>query len=259
MGGRGSSSGASRSRVMPYMAQPQQQPQQPPQPQVNDDDNVIRTGMYSQFVNATPDQQADIIEKMIRQQVPDFLADNAFQKLMFGIGRNDKPRIVTDKQLDSMSGPSLYRTVNGVRDTKKGITYPANQIAQQVQAGSVTRVSDTGGSAYGRGIYFADHYYDSKAYGNVTGDVKKTAVMRAKLDPKAKTISYSQASNGVRNEINSNSKLGQALKKCDSKSQESIYALAKGYHVITNRSYYNVISRAGLVMSDKIKSMGSGW
>lgn len=215
---------------------------------------------YDAFMAMSDDQKADAINTMISQDVPVFLADNDFQKLTFTMGLNDKPQLVDDKVLDSMNGTQIFRTVNSVNDTKNRIRYDADMIASQVQRGSVTRVSDNGGSVYGRGIYFADSYHSSTMYGNSTGNIKKTAVIRAKLNSNAKVIDYNKAYKGVATEIASGSKLGKALKKCDRDSQVSIYALSKGFNIITSgHGYYNILNRNAVTMSSDIRAMGGKW
>ena len=226
-------------------ATPQVQQQQPVQ---------TMSDVYNQFNSMTDDQKADAILNMISQDVPDHLANNSFQKLIYNMNLNDKPDLVDDATLDSMGGTEIFRTVNAVYDNQHDISYTANQIAKQVQSGSVTRVSDNGGSVYGRGIYFADSKSESSAYGNTHGNVNKTAQIRAKLNSNAKTISYSQAVSGVKSEINSGSKLGKILAKCDSNSQSSVWALAKGYNVITSgHGYYNILNRNAVTISKSVK------
>ena len=216
---------------------------------------------YDAFMAMTDDEKADFISSNIAQGVPAHLAQNDFQRFVYNSGLNDKPDIVSDATLDTMTGTEIFRTVNNVYDSKNDISYNADQIAKQVMAGRVTRVSDNGGSAYGRGIYFADSYNESAYYyGNTTGNIKKTAVMRGKLNNNAKVINYSQASNGVRKEISSGSKLGRTLSKCDYDSRESIYAMAKGYNVISSGSgYLNVLNRNAITMSSSIKPKSSSW
>ena len=115
-------------------------------------------------------------------------------------------------------------------------------------------------NTHGRGIYFADSYNGSTSYGNTRGSVKKTAVIRGKLNNNAKVIDYSKANAGALSEIVRGTKLGKALKKCDSDSQASIYAMAKGYNVITSgHGYFNVLNRNAITMSSDIKPKGSKW
>ena len=194
--------------------------------------------IYNQFNSMTDDQKADTINTMINQDVPDHLANNSFQKFIYNIDLNDKPNLVDDATLDKMGGIEIFRTVNSVYDRQHDISYTADQIAKQVQSGSVTRVSDNGGSVYGRGIYFADNKNSSSVYGNIRGDVKRTAQIRAKLNNKAKKISFDTALKSVNNEIRSGSKLGKVLKSCDGDSRVSIWALSKGYNVITSGHVY---------------------
>ena len=215
---------------------------------------------YDAFMQMSDDDKADYIDQTIAKGVPVFLANNDFQKFIYNSGMNDKPQIVSDSALDAMNGTEVFRTVNNVYDRKHDISYTADQIAAQVTKGSLTRVSDTGGSVYGRGIYFADNYGDSVAYGNTRGSIKHTAVIRGKLNSNARVISHNQASRGMMNEIRSHSKLGKSLSKMDNASAVSMYALAKGYNVITSgHSYLNILNRNAVTMSDTYKAKGSKW
>ena len=235
-----------------------------PQPVQVDDTQVASAFStdYNNFMAMTDDEKADFISANIKQGVPAHLAQNDFQRFVYNSGLNEKPDVVSDATLDTMTGTEIFRTVNNVYDRQNDISYNANQIARQVMAGRVTRVSDNGGSVYGRGIYFADSYSESAyGYGNTSGNVKKTAVMRAKLNNNAKTISYSQARSGAMKEMSSGSKLGKTLSKCDGSSQASIYAMAKGYNVISSgNGYLNILNRNAITMSADIKPRnGMSW
>lgn len=256
MGGRGAVSSSGKiglmSAGMPTQAQTI--------PQVDDTQVASAfSASYDKFMAMSDDEKADFIDANIKQGVPAHLAQNDFQRFVYNSGLNEKPDVVDDATLDKMTGTEIFRTVNNVYDRNNDISYNADQIAKQVTSGRVTRVSDNGGSVYGRGIYFASNYGDSAGYGNTTGNVKKTAVIRGKLNNNAKIIDYYKASSGVSKEISSKSKLGKALKKCDHDSQVSIYAMAKGYNVISNgRSYLNVLNRNAITMSSSIKA-SNGW
>ena len=215
---------------------------------------------YDKFMAMTDDEKADFINANIKSDVPDHLAKNDFQRFVYNSGLNEKPDVVDDATLDKMTGTEIFRTVNNVYDSKNDISYSADQIAKQVMAGRVTRVSDNGGSVYGRGIYFADGYGSSTSYGSSRGDVKKTAVMRGKLNNNAKVVNYYTASQGVSKEISSGSKLGKVLRKADSDSRVSIYAMAKGYNVISSgHGYLNILNRNAITMSKNVKPKGTGW
>ena len=235
------------------------QAQQAQQPQVDDTQQAqAMSAQYDAFMQMSDDQKADIIDNMIKQGVPSHLADNDFQKMIYNIGLNDKPQLVDDATLNSMNGTELWRTVNNVYDQQNDISYTADQIARQVQAGRVTRVSDNGGSVYGRGIYFANDKTESTYYGNTRGNVKKTAQIRCKLNSNANIIRYDKARSGVSSEISKGTKLGKVLQKCDRASQASIYAMAKGYNIIQDDrgvGYYNILNRNAVTMSKTISAI----
>ena len=217
---------------------------------------------YQKFMSMTDDEKADFIVNTTKQSVPAHLSDTSLQRFIYNSNMNDTPQLVDDNVLDTMNGTELFRTVNNVYDRQNDLSYSADQIARQVQAGRITRTSDNGGSAYGRGIYFANDYTESSYYGNTRGNVQKTAVIRAKLNSNAKVISYSNATSGVSREINSGSKLGNALRKCDRQSQVSIYALAKGYNVISannSSGYFVILNRNAVTMSKSIKASSNKW
>lgn len=241
------SGGASLQQQTPPQAQQQQ-------PQVDNTQKASAFGTdYNTFMAMTDDQKADVISQAVSQDVPVHLSQTDFQRFVYNSGLNDKPDVVDDATLNSMTGTEIFRTVNSVYDKNYDVSYTADQIALQVMAGRVTRTSDNGGSVYGRGIYFADNKSSSSAYGNSYGDVKKTAQVRAKLNSNAKIISHNNALTGVNSEISSGSKLGKALKKCDYDSQVSIYAMAKGYNVITSgNGYMNILNRNAITMSKTI-------
>ena len=83
--------------------------------------------------------------------------------------------------------------------------------------------------------------------------------MRAKISPNAKTISESALDKMYRNEVNKGTKLAKAVQQTsDRNSNRNLFALAKGYDVITpsgGSGYNMVLNRGGLVMSDKTKSV----
>lgn len=237
--------------------QPTQTQQQAQQPQVDNTSTASNFSTdYNSFMAMTDDDKADVISNSVKQGVPSHLSQTDFQKFIYNSGLNDKPDVVDDATLNSMNGTEIFRTVNNVYDRQNDISYNADQIAKQVIAGRVTRTSDNGGSVYGRGIYFANNKHDSTVYGNVRGNVKKTAVIRGKLNNNAKVANYYTMLSQMSSEIRSGSKLGKALAKCDSDSAVSIYAMSKGYNVISNgRGYLNVLNRNAITVSSNITAM----
>lgn len=249
--GGATSGGAS---IQPQV-QPQPQPQQTPQVDDTSTASAFSTD-YNTFMAMDDDSKADVISNAVAQGVPSHLSQTDFQKFIYNSGLNDKPDVVDDATLKKMTGTEIFRTVNNVYDRQNDISYNADQIAKQVIAGRVTRTSDNGGSVYGRGIYFASNRSDSTAYGNVRGDVKKTAMIRGKLNNNAKVMNYYTAYSGLSKEIASGSKLGKTLSKVDKNSAVSIYAMTKGYNVLSNGStYLNVLNRNAITVSSNITSI----
>lgn len=233
---------------------PQPAPQQTPPAQQNQP-----SASFDAFKKMTDDQKADAIMQLKNTQVPTFLSQSDTQKILYGLKMNDKPTLVDDKVLDTMPGKDLFRTVNDSKDQANRIRYSATDIASQTIKGSVTRVSDTGGSAYGRGVYFADSYHGSTSvYGNVRNDISKTAVIRAKLSPTAKTINSRTAQQMAAKEIKSGSKLGNAISTLNVRDQTTVWALSKGYDaMVANNGYHVIINRSALVASKSIKPWSS--
>ena len=240
--------------------QQQQTPQQQQQVQVDDTQQSSDFGLdYIKFMALSDDEKADVIADAVLMDVPAHLAQNDFQRFIYNTGLNDKPDVVSDATLDSMKGEDLFRTVNGVYDKNNDINYNADQIVKQVQAGRVTR-TDGSASVLGKGLYFAGKtsstsaYYEStQYYGKTRGNIKQTAVMRAKLNSNAKIIDHLAVGGGVQSEINRGTRLGKVLKDCDSASRKSIYAMCKGYNVIKDGNYFNVLNRNAMTMSSDIK------
>ena len=255
---RGGKAGSSSFTTIPTFAAAQPAPQPTPQPTpqpVIQPPQPVMSADFDAFKKMTDDQKADAITQAAKTQVPSFLSQTDTQRILYGLKLNDKPVLVADSVLDTIPGKDLFRTVNAYYDKSLDVNYQASSIANQVIRGSVTRVSDTGGSAYGRGVYFADSYYGStNPYGRTKNDVSKTAVIRAKLSPTAKTIGERQVSALTVNEIKSGSKLGKAISKLGLRDQTSIYALAKGYDaIVANNGYHVVINRSALIASDSIR------
>lgn len=262
---RGGKAGSSSFTTIPTFAAaaqptPQPTPQPIPQPVVQPTPQPVISADYDVFKKMTDDQKADAILQARQTQVPVFLAQNDLQKVLYGLKLNDKPVVVADSVLDTLPGKELFRNVNATSDPLHRIKYSAEDIAQQTIRGSVTRVSDTGGSVHGRGIYFGDSYSSSAVYGKIRGDVSRTAVVRAKLSPNAKIVSTNSAAQGVAREISGGTKLGRALSKIDYTDRTAIWSLAKGYDVmVASNGYHVVINRSALIMSNTYKAKGNNW
>ena len=252
------------------MQQQQQQQQDDTQTPIAPS-NVIQPSAttLNAFTGGTADDQVKAIAYGTSDSVPNFLSDSPFQRFMYNNEYDGKPQIVSDSVLDSMKGQDLYRTVNSVYDRSTDVGYSAKEIGQQLQYGDFTRFSDTGGSVYGKGLYFSNDYRGSANYGNTRNNVNKTAMVRCKLNSNAKIATYSSMDSSYRSDVSRGDKVAKAISKAcgsDHKSAVSMYALSKGVNVLTSSSntnasdtYFNILDRSVLTMSADVKATGSKW
>ena len=222
----------------------------PPTPQQVAQGNVLPAGgvAFSDFQSMTDDEKADVIADAIGVGLPAFLDDSGLQRFAYYTGMSDKPTMIDDSQFNSVKGLAIYRTVHDAYNPRTDIGYTANDIYKQISGGDFTMYSDSGGSAYGKAIYFADNLRASTAYkqggtNNVT--------MRAKIT--GNVGDYYQMSRQLSND---NSKLGRTCRSLGTKDGLGIYALAKGYDGLADGTdgsgnYVMMYNRKGLTMSNK--------
>ena len=234
---------------------------QPPSIQQVAQGNILPTGgvAFSKFQNMTDDEKADVINDALRTGVPLFLDDSGMQRFAYFTGMSDKPNVVADSALDGMKGTELFRTVHDAYNSQYDIGYSAKDICDQVSKGDFTMYSDSGGSAYGRAIYFANDLRSSTAYARGRNDM----TMRAKITG-GKGISYNSAYNQYNKALQSGDKLAVAASKAGRADGMNLYALAKGYtHVTDSNSGYNMIlNRSCLTVSNTYKKtsrLGYKW
>lgn len=229
----------------------------PPTPQQIAQGITLPTGGvdYDTFSKMSDDEKADEISKAMQAATPMFLDDSYLQKMMYYTGYNQKPDVVDDTAYANAQGKEIFRTVHDVYDRTNDINYTASDIIKQIQTGSFTQVSGSGGSAHGRAIYFADSVSDSSAYASG----RNSTMMRAKIKPTAKIRSESRLGSEIMKEISSGSKLGRVLQKIgnssDYASQIGVYCMAKGYDgwVSQGTGYHMIINRGALVTSKSVK------
>ena len=148
---------------------------------------------YEQFFAMSDDDKADFVFDVINNPnivVPDYLDKSATSKVMYALGMNNKPQVVSDSELDKMSGEDLYRSVYD--SSKNDIS--GTEILDQIRYADYTQLSSSGGSVHGRAVYFATNFEDSM-YFSLYGD--NPVMMRAKINPNAKIMSEKKLTNLV--------------------------------------------------------------
>lgn len=230
----------------------------PPTPQQVAQGNVMPTGgvPYSEFKTMSDDEKADVITASLGVGTPLFLDDSGMQKFAYYTGMSDKPKVVSDAQLDKTKGTELYRTVNDAYNPSTDIGYTSNDIVKQIRDGDFTMYSDSGGSAHGKAIYFANNYSDSSYYASG----KNPVTMRAKVTS-GKTISERQLDSDYSSALRKGDKLALACSNADRGSARNLYGLAKGYDVVSAGNYYMVLNRGALTVSSTAKKtqIGGRW
>lgn len=154
---------------------------------------------------------------------------------------NRAPQIADAQTFNSLPGQAIYRTVNA----------NSSETAVDICARTMTSdVSTIGGGRMGDGFYFANSLSGSQAYGTSRNNINRTATMSAKLNSNARVVSdvqlqrmLSREPAAVRNAVNNMSGGGW------SGSSKMAYALYKGYNVVNDGSYYNVIDRNAVTFS----------
>lgn len=235
-------------------AQNAQQAQQPVQ------NAATPSGGIGAFSKLSEQQQAQAILSAINSPAlrdpttNTLMPNNTFQKLSIMQGFDNAPQMVDSATFDKASGEAIYRVVNASSTD----TYKAQSMADSFVASMMldrnTAFSDSGGSAYGRGLYFCnDLRSDISWYANGTA----SSLIRAKYSANANVIKYSNVVSGVNAEIAKGSALGNALRQIGtSADRASCYAAAKGYNVIDNGSgYRNVLSREAIMMDWDYKAL----
>lgn len=195
---------------------------------------------YQQFMQMSVEEREQTVVDILNNDdivVPNYLDDSATQKVMFALGMDGKPQLMSDAQLDKLPGDDLYRTVNG----NKYLT--AGEIIDQIKTGDYTRLSDSGGSAYGRGIYYANELQESLSYGYKSD----AAVMRTKLLSDANIVTYG----ALHKDMNQTDgkffdKISKTRKRARSEDEDALFALTRGidgwfdkgsgYQVVLNRA-----------------------
>lgn len=258
--GRGTSKAGGGGGMQQKPPAPTNTVQLPTPQQVASGDILPKGGVaFSDFEKMTDDEKAQVVADALRTGTPMFLDDSGMQRFAYFTGMNNTPKVVSDSALDAMKGEEIFRTVNDAYSSSKDIGYTSRDIAKQITEGDFTMFSDSGGSAHGKAIYFANSYTDSSYYGSGN---KNPMTMRAKITG-GKSIKENQLDSMYQQALSRGDALARACSRADSGSARNLYGLAKGYDVMTTYGGYRMVfNRRCLTISDTVKKTnigGSGW
>ena len=109
---------------------------------------------YAQFIKMSEQEKYDVMERIIDDKnikVPDYLDKSVTSKIIYALGMNGKPEMVSETEFDKRKGRSIYRTVNN----NNAMNMTASDILNQIKTSDYTQVSGDRSSAFGRALYFA--------------------------------------------------------------------------------------------------------
>lgn len=238
--------------------QQQQQATQPPQPVNQNNPNVanqaptpqntpVGNGAGQAFASLDDKSMAAVINASKRATLPNQLADaHSFtQQVVFQAGINEKP-MVLDKNAfnqfikdNNLQNQVLSRSINSINYKNalgRNVKLATSDISDMLKYSRLNYIGGKhGGTAYGEGTYLAQtgKIGSNTGYGGTT--------LNAVLNPAtARIISESQLYRDVNSWARSHPATAKALGSINSGNQ-SVYALAMGYNVVTSGSGYPTV------------------
>ena len=208
--------------------------------------------------NMSDSQLAALVMASKNAQLPNFLNDVAdqTQRFVFQAGLNEKPMVLDSTSFNQFmqdngisQGEILSRSVNPVQYTNQDntkISLSGQQIIQIMQDSRFNYIGGKrGGQVYGAGTYFDMNGGRNTGYGGTTVNAVLNPATTRAID---ESTLYKQAATWAQSHPQSARAIGRI-----NNSNQSIYALAMGYNVITEydpkykSGYHNVIDRSALV------------
>lgn len=205
---------------------------------------------YEEFMKMSEDERYDFMEKIINDPniaVPNYLDKSITSKVMYGLGMNGKPEVVSDAELDKIAGVDLYRSVINSKDP----SMTSQEILDQIRTSDYTRLSGDRSSHTGRALYFADDFFGSAQYSH---EEISALMMRAKISPNANVVSYRV----LMNNMNGDSSFFDKNIGADSRPDKiALYAIAHGIDGWQDNisGYTMMVNRSGLIVSSTSKKI----
>ena len=211
----------------------------------------IPKGGKAGFDKMSDDEKVELLHKAVSDDdIPGTLnADNYTQRFIYNSGLNDKPTEVKNyKDYEEYAAKEIYR---GVKDIPGVIT--ADEMIEMTCRGDLTFV---GNGIFGDGLYFSDNVGTAMEYATRNG-----SHMAAKIKKEAKVIDYDKLTEEFIKDGRNGNKIAVELVKLVNEKQVDdtiplgVYALCKGYDVISKQykydeMYYNVLNRGALLVPE---------
>lgn len=228
------------------------------QPVPEDDNTTTPSGKTLADVQQMDDNELhDFLISVNDTDVPDMLNTHHLQRMVYALGLNSKPEIVSQKEFDDLRNSGavqVWRTVDP-GTTQSGVPLTAKQVNQMFVDGDLTYL---GRGIHGDGLYFSDVKSGSLMYGMGGG---RSSVVTGVINKNARIISEGSLRNMYDNYVNTHPRTRRALGFARSHSTSdsmSQFALLMGYNVISSyqgggETYYTVIDRSAISTTGKLE------
>lgn len=172
------------------------------------------------------------------------------QRVVYDLGLNDKPTVVSQAEFKKLKGETWYRGVHDFKDNRGTILATSDDVVNQTFYGDTTRI---GAGVSGDGFYFTKHKSTADSYAR---NGQNGRVLQMKLDMrKVKGIDAGKLSSMFSREP---IEVQRAFRNMSSIGNEwstgflSAYAVRKGYNVILRpeRGFAIPITRDVMILSD---------
>lgn len=204
-----------------------------------------RSGVAANFDKMSEDQKVTAIANALKNKSP----NDMLEDVIYRISGNEKPLTASDDDILATESEIIYKTFTPRYDKKEGKRLTADELAKKLYNGE--NVERPGRNRYGVGNYFTADY-STGSYG------QRNIIIAGVLNKNAKVIESSKAGYQAFMEIKKGTKLGKILKRLPEEGQNAIYALAKGYNVISisNGDSYNdtkyILNHKALTLSKNL-------
>lgn len=184
----------------------------------------------------------------------DSLPEFDTQRLVYDLGLNQAPTVVSDAEFNKIKGETFYRGVRSAKDSSGSYVATAQDIVNETLYGNSSRI---GAGISGDGFYFGSKGTAEAYAGKTTGISNRDgAIMKMKVTGPVRSVTrdslvsmFSRESRAVQRAFENMSTVNNEW----STGYLGAYALYKGYNAITRPSagHYIVLDRSIITMSDK--------
>lgn len=193
------------------------------------------------FSKMSEDQRVTAIANALNNKS----SDDMLEDVIYRLSGNEKPLTASDDDILATDSEIIYTTLTPRYDKKAGKRLTADELAKRLYNGeNIERPSKY---KHYVGNYFSTDY-ELGSWG------QRNLIVAGILNKNAKVIKSSKAGYQAFMEIKKGTKLGKIIKPLSPEGQEAVYALAKGYNVISDSNNGNkyILNHKALTLSKNL-------